>query len=266
MDFKDDSFTSFMPEHLLKIITALEKDGILQPWKLIRNSDSFTLIVNFPAKGGNKGNRKPLKERASGRNSVGQHTDKKHQDSSGVRLAEQPKRKKKKSPARIARDRARRKAYWKDLKIARKLGAENTAAHYAQLQETRTVASPQVSVDSHPENSGCMERTPNVSELQRHLTVEHSSEPPQVQLDLNELSSDASSGSSLDSDDDVDACDFDFEMPDICASCNMGPPEVTLKKCTRCKLSKYCSVQCQRDNWKEHKFACSIVASQRMSK
>ena len=139
--------------------------------------------------------------------------------------------------------------------------AENAAAHYAQLQETRAVASPQVSVDSHPENSGCMERIPIVSEPQSHLTVED-----QVQLDLNELSSDASSDSSFDSDDDVDTCGLNFEMPAICASCNMGPTEVTLKKCNRCKLSKYCSVQCQKDNWKEHKFACSIIASQQTSK
>ena len=125
-----------MPEHLLKILTTLEKDVTHQPWKLIRNSGSFTLIINFPAKGDDKGKRKPSKERASGLNSARQHTDKKHQDSSGVRLAEQPKRKKKKNPARVARDRARRRAYWKVLKIARKLSAENTAAHYAQLQET----------------------------------------------------------------------------------------------------------------------------------
>ena len=84
-------------------------------------------------------------------------------------------------------------------------------------------------MDSHPENSGYMEHTPNVSNLQTHLTVEHSSDSPQVQLDLNELSSNASSGSRFDSDDDVDACDVDFEILDICASCNMGPPEVTLK-------------------------------------
>ena len=77
-------------------------------------------------------------------------------------------------------------------------------------------------MDSHPENSGRMERTPIVSEPQRHLTVED-----QVQLDLNELSSDASLGSSFDSDDDVDAGEYNFEMPDICASCNMGPPEGT---------------------------------------
>ena len=54
MDSKDNSFTSFMPEHLIKILTAFEKDGIHQPWKLIRNFDSFTLTVNFPTKGGNK--------------------------------------------------------------------------------------------------------------------------------------------------------------------------------------------------------------------
>ena len=41
--------------------------------------------------------------------------------------------------------------------------------------------------------------------------MEHSSEPRQVQLDLNELSSEASSGSSLDSDEDVDACDFECQ-------------------------------------------------------
>ena len=77
----------------------------------------------------------------------------------------------------------------------------------------------------------CLERTPTVSELHRHLTVE-----AQVQLDLNELSTDTSSGSSLDSDDDFDACEF--EMPEICTSCNMGPPEVTRKQCFRRKSSK----------------------------
>ena len=52
----------------------------------------------------------------------------------------------------------------------------------------------------------------------------------------------------MDSDDDFDACDF--EMSDVCTTCNMGPPEVTLKKCFRRKSSKQCSLQCQKDNWK----------------
>ena len=118
MDFKDDYFTSFIPEHLLKILSPLEKDVTHQPWKLTRNSGSFTLIINFPTKDNDKGKRRPSKERASGLKSERKHTDKKHQDSSGVGLAEQPKLKKK-NPARVARDRARQKAYWKDLKIAR---------------------------------------------------------------------------------------------------------------------------------------------------
>ena len=83
---------------------------------------------------------------------------------------------KKKTPAQVARDRARRKSYWKGIKLAGQLRkaqqiAENLAAYYAQLQETRTVASPQVSVDSHPDNSGCVD-TSTVSEPHRNLTVE----------------------------------------------------------------------------------------------
>ena len=72
----------------------------------------------------------------------------------------------------MARDRARRKAYWKNTKVARKLRAENFAAHRAQLQETRTVTILQTTVDSQPENSGCLDRTSSASESNRHLTVE----------------------------------------------------------------------------------------------
>ena len=65
----------------------------------------------------------------------------------------------------MARDRSRRKAFWKRTKFARKLSAENWAAHYARLQETKSVASPQVPVVSHPEKSwACLESTQVVSE------------------------------------------------------------------------------------------------------
>ena len=98
MELEDDSSTNFIPDHLLRILTAIESDGAHLPWKLIRNSSSFTLIVNFLAKG--KGNDKreqpPLKKRASSVNFASQRTDKKRQDSSDVGLAEKSKRKKKK--------------------------------------------------------------------------------------------------------------------------------------------------------------------------
>ena len=63
-----------------------------------------------------KGKQPPLKKRALGVNFANQRTDKKRQDSSDVGLAEKPKRRKKKTPAQVARDCARRKAYWKNIK------------------------------------------------------------------------------------------------------------------------------------------------------
>ena len=138
-----------------------------------------------------------------------QHTDKKREDSSDVQLA-QPKPKKK-SPAQVARDRARRREFWKHMRIPRQLRAENLALHYRllaqkeaspqssvasqsesenpscldrtsddsksyQLQETETVASPQFSVvsqsESESENFACLDRTSDVSQSSRYLTIE----------------------------------------------------------------------------------------------
>ena len=89
------------------------------------------------------------------------HTDKKIKDSSNVTLG-QPKLKKK-PPAQVARDHGRRKKYWKHIKVARQLSAENLAEHY-KLLETKTEASPQVPVVSQPDNSGCVGRTSDVSQ------------------------------------------------------------------------------------------------------
>ena len=88
-----------------------------------------------------RGKKKSLSH-SSGIKPASQCKEKKLDVSSDVRLTE-PKLKKKKPPAQVARDRGRRKAFWKRTKFARKLSAENWAAHY-QLQETKTVASPQV--------------------------------------------------------------------------------------------------------------------------
>ena len=59
------------------------------------------------------------------------HTDKKIKDSPDVKLG-QPKLKKK-LPSQVRRDRARQKRYWKRMKVARQLSAENLAEHYKRL-------------------------------------------------------------------------------------------------------------------------------------
>ena len=41
-----------------------------------------------------------------------------------------------------------------------------------------------------------------------------------------------------------------------CASCSKSYK--TLKRCGRCKKVKYCSVACQKDDWKNHKTQCKV--------
>ena len=160
-----------IPKDLLDIICILERDERHHSYKIVRNRTGFSLIAKFGAKNvettplknnasakttaryqdkeqvssedklcksKRKRGKKKSSPRASGK-SASQHTDK-NQDSSNVGQAEQPKLKKKKTPAQVARDRDRRKSYWKRIKLARqlrkaKLRAENLAAYYAQLQE-----------------------------------------------------------------------------------------------------------------------------------
>ena len=126
MDSEENSSASFIPEHLQKILNVIESGETRHKWKLVRNAASFTLIINFPAKtdkakGQGQGNQPPLKKRAYGVLAC-QHKDKK-KASSDVRPADHPKAKKKKTPSRVARDRRRRREFWKRMKVARQLRA-----------------------------------------------------------------------------------------------------------------------------------------------
>ena len=196
MDEKECTAANFMPKDLIEIICILERDEKCHSYKIIRKRKYFTLVTKFPAKNGEA---TPLKNYASGRQTAS-HQDKKEvsseekplnrkpkgkknksstlpakqhsvQDSSNVK-AGQPKLKKK-PPAVVARDRARRKEYWKRMKVPRQLRAENLALFY-KLQELQTVASPQIPVVRQPEKSGCLERTsavPQSNKLQESQTV-----------------------------------------------------------------------------------------------
>ena len=44
-------------------------------------------------------------------------------------------------------------------------------------------------------------------------------------------------------------------MNDICSAC--GKIEGEKKRCGRCNKTKYCSKECQKQDWKEHKKVCS---------
>ena len=203
------------------------------------------------------------------------HTDKKRKDSSDVGLAQlKPK---KKSPAQVARDRARRKEFCRRMRIPRQLRAENLALHYQlleaqteaspqsyvvsqsesessscldrtsddsksyQLQETEKVASPQFSVVSQSENFACLDRTSDVSQSSRYLTIK-TLFTAQVQSDLNKLSAEAVVEHSRIS---LDKC-YDSEI--VCTCCLKKGSLTALRRCTCCKSSSYCSKDCQRSD------------------
>ena len=148
-------------------------------------------------------------------------------------------------------DCARQKAYWKNIKVARKLRAENFSAHRAKLREVGKEASVQFyTVVSQPEseNSGCLERTPSASQPNRPLTVAGDCfNTAQVQSDLNRLSAEAAveHPSIL-----VDNAE-DSEV--VCARCLKKGKGTELRRCAGCKSFSYCSKDCQRLDWPSHK-------------
>ena len=141
MDKKEFTASNFIPEKPLDIICILERDEKPHSFKIIMLKRRHRRTT-FPLKNKKKQKqhvirtrnkflpktscvnqserveRKKSSPRASGK-SASQHTDK-NQDSSNVRQAEQPKLKKK-IQAQVARDRARRKSYWKRIKLTRQL-------------------------------------------------------------------------------------------------------------------------------------------------
>ena len=127
-----------------------------------------------------------------------------------------------------------------------------------QLQEAETVASPQVTVVSQPEISGCVDHTSAVSQLSRYryLTSERETVGiAQVQSDLNKLSSEAAvehSSSLL-----KDCEDSDIE----CARCLKRGSRTELRRCAGCKSFSYCSKDCQRSDWPSHKRLCKSIQS-----
>ena len=221
--------------------------------------------------------------------------DKKREDSSDVQLA-QPKPKKK-SPAQVAMDRARRREFWKRMRIPRQRRAENLALHYRllaqkeaspqstvvsqsesensscldrtsddsksyQLQETETVASPQFSVvnQSESENFACLDRTSDVSQSSRYLTIEGAIVNTLFTAQVQSDLNKLSAEAAVEhSSISVDKC-YDSEI--VCKRCLKKGSLTALRRCTGCKSSSYCSKDCQRSDWSSHKQLRKSIQSQ----
>jgi len=51
--------------------------------------------------------------------------------------------------------------------------------------------------------------------------------------------------------------DSAFFHPNICNLCKTPAWQMPLKRCTKCRISCYCCVEHQKEDWKQHKELCS---------
>ena len=125
-----------------------------------------------------------------------------------------------------------------------------------QLQDTETVASPQVHVVRQPEKSGSLERTSSVSQSFSHLTIEREhGGTAQVHSDLNKLSAEAAAEHSSSFSEDCEVSDI------VCAHCLKKGRQTELRRCTGCKSFSYCNKVCQISDWPSHKQLCKSIQS-----
>ena len=183
-----------------------------------------------------------------------------HTTASGHQIPPPPPKKKKKTPAQRRRARKRlqkwldkRKANSGTVKVAESVSTEQTADPMVldtvscgvinQVQESASTMAPAQEMDVTQQEQASKQPLQD-SPLDQFPSTRYSS------LTSSEYDSE------LDSDGEY------IHDQEFCANCLRQSPECTLKCCTRCLLSYYCSIKCQRANWQEHKLACSVVPAQ----
>ena len=230
---------SVIPSALIHVINTLESDDTHQyHWKISRNSESVSLFVKciLPAKSVTHDRVVP--------------------GSFPVKPAGKKSRKKK-TPSALRRSANRLKRF-QEKKAAEqatlpKSPAKEVVSAVRKEQETITVSSKDSCTDLESSNrspiskrssSEKQEPKPLDNQASEHLSLE------EEQALLREFLEET----------DVDS-DDDLEDTGDCAYCHHKPEKgVELKKCSRCRVTHYCSVNCQKDDWAFHRFACGVVA------
>ena len=244
----------FYQKCFLNIIGLLEVDKSRNGRNLSRspNGKLSLSITHFPAK---EHERSSVNQHRSLSGLVSQEQD---TTASGHQII--PPKKKRKTPAQRRRARKRfqkwlekRKANSGTVKVAESVSTEQTADPMVldtvscrfinQFQEPASTVAPSQEMDVTQQDQASKQPLQD-SPLDQFPSTRDSS------LTSSEYDSE------LDSDGEY------IHDQEFCANCFSQSPECTLKRCTHCILSYYCSVKCQRANWQEHKLACSVVSAQ----
>ena len=156
-----------------------------------------------------------------------------------------------KPPSRIKRDRQRR-ATWR---VTQQLTRENLQASKKLPENSPPVVLAEPVVGEPKEQF--KDATESVVEIPNNVLFPESTDSAVSQI--TSKSSETNCGredSVLDSDDEsVDPVKSPVkEVPELCVAC--GKTEGKFYSCFKCKAVKYCGASCQKENWKQHKFAC----------
>ena len=225
MENNDGCFTQYYPKPIIEVLNRLENDEDNRySWKLTRNQDSLSLTVSckLPAKTPNKA--KDDSE-VAGRATVKPVSS---------------RRKKRNSPSALARSRRRH------ARFLEKLAGKSDSPSPEDQQDSECV--------KELENTSLVCGSDRDLESSDNPTPAPAGEPDLLQE--RAVLFDFLAKTNIDSDDSEDN-----EVDCVCSNCKHPPKEGgELKRCSRCHITRYCSVQCQKKDWDFHRFACSVVA------
>ena len=228
-----EGLPSVIPKSIVEVLNRLENDeDNLFSWKLTRSQDKFSLTVSckLPAKTPNK---------AKDDNKVTGRTT--------VKPVKRRRRKKNRSPSALARSR-KRHARFLEKKLA---GKPDLASPEEDQQDL--------------DNSVCVKELENTSlscgSNSDLVSSENPTPSPIADPDLLVLHEQAILREFLDT---IDSDDSDGDVSSVysvCSNCKHPAKKgEDLKRCSRCHITRYCSVECQRKYWDFHRFACAVVA------
>ena len=228
-----EGLPSVIPKLIVEVLNRLENDeDNLFSWKLTRSQDKFSLTVSckLPAKTPNK---------AKDDNKVTGRTT--------VKPVKRRRRKKNRSPSALARSR-KRHARFLEKKLA---GKPDLASPEEDQQDS--------------DNSVCVKELENTSlscgSNSDLVSSENPTPSPIDDPDLLVLYEQAILCEFLDTIDSDDIDDDVSSVYSVCSNCKHPAKKgEDLKRCSRCHITRYCSVQCQRKDWDFHRFACVVVA------
>ena len=244
-----EKFPSVIPTAIIHIINTLESDSEHRyQWKLSRNLENVSLFVKCEFRAISvEGDQPPFPVRRK------------------------PGNKKHKSPSRLRRQRARKQRF-QEKKTAEKADSPKSPAsevNTAVLQEqehTAVLQEPEPSCVTSINDSSDLDNTGQIQDL---ICGSDKRSEKQVLSPDSDISIETERALLLEvlQQTDTDSGDNSFDIAEViseintCSNCKSQPQAgVELERCSRCQITKYCSVDCQKKDWDFHRFACSVVA------